>query len=95
MPLEIVNGKEEVFAVMAPGISKLHQEREVGFQDAAVAARHVQYVPEIPVALAAVPSPPGIKVRIMAAAAAAVRAGAGTGREMPAIRAEWLSASGA
>ena len=86
VPPEVVNGIEEVFAVVASGICELHQEREFNFQKAVPAAEHIEGMSEEPGFIVAVPPSCGIRVRIMAAAAFPVRAGFAAGGKMPAIR---------
>ena len=49
-------------------------------------AEHVKGVPEVPCFFITVPSPGGIRVRIMAAAAVPVRAERPAGGKMPAVR---------
>lgn len=45
---EIVSCEEEIFAVMAFGIGKLHEEREIDLKDIISGSEHVQSMPEIP-----------------------------------------------
>ncbi len=66
---EVINGIKKVFAVMASGIRKFHQERRFNFQAVVPAAEHVQGMPEKLCFIVTVPSPCCIQVRIMAAAA--------------------------
>ncbi len=85
VPSEVVNGIEKVFTVMVPCAGKFHQKREFNFQPAVPAAEHVQGMPEKPCFIVAVPSPCGIRVRIMAGASAPVWAGFTAGGKMPAV----------
>lgn len=86
MPSKVVNGVEKVFTVVASGTGKLHQKREFDFQAVVPAAEHVQGMPKKPCFIVTVPSPCGIRVRIMAAAAVPVWAGFAAGGKMPAVR---------
>lgn len=57
MPSEVVNGVEEVFAVMPSGTGKLYQEWKFSFQAVVPAAEHVQGMHEKPCFIVTVPSP--------------------------------------
>lgn len=81
---EIINGIEEVLAVMAACAGELHQQGEFDFQRIVPAAEHIQRMPEIPCVVVTVPSPFGIRVGVVAGTAVAVRAGGAAGREVPA-----------
>ncbi len=83
---EIINGKEEVLAVMAACTGELHQQGEFDFQGVVPVAEHIQCMPEIPGIVVAVPTPFSIGVGVVPGTFAAVRAGAAAGREMPAER---------
>lgn len=61
-PAEVIDGIEEVFAVMASGAGELHQERELNFQAAVPAAEHVEGMAEKPCFIVAVPPPRVIRV---------------------------------
>ncbi len=83
---KVIYGKKEIFTVMAFGIRKLQQEREFDLERAIPAAEHIEGMAEIPGIIATVPSPSGVRVRIMAAAVVAEGAGRLARCKMPAGR---------
>ena len=80
---------------MAACVSEFHQQREFNFQRIVPGAQHVKRMPEVPCFVIAVPSPCGIRVRIMAAAAVPVGAVFPTGGKMAAVRGGMGNHSGA
>lgn len=86
IPSEIVNCVEEIFAVMAFGIRKLHEQWKIDFEGIISGTEHVQSMSEIPCFFVAVPSPAGIRVGIMTPTAASIRAGMSAGRKMTPVR---------
>ena len=59
---EVIDGIKEVLAVMAPGISELHEQGQLDFKLIVPGAEHVEGVAEIPCFIVAVPAPAGIRV---------------------------------
>ncbi len=86
IPSEIVNCVEEIFAVMAYGIRKLHEQWQIDLQGIISGIEHVQSMSEIPCFFVAVPSPAGIRVGIMPPTAASIRAGMSAGWKMSPVR---------
>lgn len=73
---EIINGIEEVPAVMPPCAGEVHQQWELNPELCIPGTEHIKGMPEIPAVIVAVPSPSRVRVGIMAPTAIAERAGA-------------------
>ena len=73
---KIINGIKEIFAVMPPCASKVHQQGELDLELCIPGTEHIEGMPEIPAVIVAVPSPSCVRVGIVAPTAIAERAGA-------------------
>lgn len=83
---ESINGIKEIFAVMASGTGKVYEDGELYFKVAVSGTEHVKGAAKKPSFFIAVPTPGGIRVRIMPAAGIAERAFSPAGGKMFPIR---------
>lgn len=72
---KFINGKEEVFAVMAPDIRKVYQKGEFHLKLTVPTEEHIKRMSEIPGLIVAVPAPGSIRVGIVPPEGTAERAG--------------------
>lgn len=83
---EIIENKEEIFAVVTAGFGEFHHDGEFDFEGIVSGAEHIKSMPEIPGIFAAVQPPGSIGVRIMPGTVLAERAGRSTGGKMLSVR---------
>lgn len=66
---KVIDGKKEVFTVMAFGVRQFQDEREFDLEGVIPGAKHIEGMTEKPVFFPAVPPPLGVRIGIMSAAA--------------------------